>query len=546
MKSLLIKVFLLILLFVTWAIVIFHTGVFPKPDVSALVTHADQAKQINQWIDRSKLGIHQLVVYGNPYERGVFEGKAAHELMYREEKELTTQLHRFFPLPILFDLFELALIRWFWGIEKYFEPWMLQEIYGVSESASPEFNTFADPMTRQIAYHGLHEVGQMMVDQTGDDMGCTVVAIPSEKHSWMIGRNFDFEGGRIFDADKIMKWVFPDQGYAYLSVIWAGMVGAVTGVNEYGLYISINAAGSTDFSRYGTPSTLVLLKALQYSKTAEEAVQLIRNEAMFITDIFVVSDRMTGKLFRIEKSPKKTEVIELSSKSIVSNHLISKGWESDRINLFRKTELTSGIRLERGEALLKELPAKMDAKQTERAVLSILRDKGEAHGQSLQPGNRRAIDSLIATHSVIYNENENLLYVSQGPSLSGQFIGFDLTRSFQLRTPVVKGSLPRDPDVTDELYDDVKLAIKQESQASDLIRKGNCSDAETLLSQAKSKFQESYTYYSALGDLERCKNNLGEAKTFWKKAISLSPAYQKETAALERKIQCNTLQCVRH
>ena len=64
----------------------------------------------------------------------------------------------------------------------------------------------------------------------------------------IIGRNFDFEGGRIFDDEKILKWVFPSNGIPFVSVIWAGMVGAVTGVNASGVYISINAAGTVCFN----------------------------------------------------------------------------------------------------------------------------------------------------------------------------------------------------------------------------------------------------------------------------------------------------------
>jgi len=91
---------------------------------------------------------------------------------------------------------------------------MLEEMYGVSKSTSTDFDFLLDRFTRQIAYHGLHEVGQLAVDQGSDSMGCTVVALP-HKRNWIIGRNFDFEGGRIFDSEKIMKWVFPERGYSF-------------------------------------------------------------------------------------------------------------------------------------------------------------------------------------------------------------------------------------------------------------------------------------------------------------------------------------------
>ncbi len=75
-------------------------------------------------------------------------------------------------------------------------------MYGISRSAPRKYDYLADPYTRQVAYHGLHEVGQMMVDQGFEEgMACTVIAVKRGRQ-WILGRNFDFEGGRIFDKEK--------------------------------------------------------------------------------------------------------------------------------------------------------------------------------------------------------------------------------------------------------------------------------------------------------------------------------------------------------
>jgi hypothetical protein len=280
-----------LLLFVTWSVHVLHLGVFSPPTIGASSYSLSPKK--GEWIDKSRFGTHQLILYGSPYERGLESGRLTRDLMYREEEELTQKLRLFIPSTIVFAAFELATMRWFWGLDAYLEPWMTEEMYGVSKSANSEFDVYADAFTRQIAYHGVHEVGQLAVDQGADDMGCTAVALPY-RDGFVIGRNFDFEASRILDSEKIMKWVFPDKGFAFVSVIWAGMVGGVTGVNEHGVYLSMNAAGSMDFRRWGTPSTLVLVKALQNSKTAHDAVQIIRKATMFLTDIFVVADKTSA------------------------------------------------------------------------------------------------------------------------------------------------------------------------------------------------------------------------------------------------------------
>jgi hypothetical protein len=520
----------------TWAIDVFHRGVFPPPPKESLTT---SSHPISQWIDKSKFGMHQLVLSGTPYERGLAAGRLAKPLLDAQEKILNDQLREIVKYPFLLGILELAAIRWFWGIHTYFEPWTIQEMYGISRSTSPLYDSIVEPLTRQVAYHGLHEVGQMMVDQGGEGMGCTVVATPYGQ-SWILGRNFDFEGGRIFDSEKILKWVFPDEGHSFVSVIWAGMVGVVTGVNEHGIYASLNAAGSTDFRRHGTPSTLVLLKVLQFSKSAEEAIEILKNEKMFITDIFVLLDSRAGKLFRIEKSPLKTVVIPLQGPTVVTNHLIGQEWANDRINLFRKSELTSQARASRGEFLLNQPAIKLHSsnpRNLEADILRILRDKGESDGTQLPLGNRMAIDAQIATHSVIYNAPDQILYVSQGPGISGGFTGFDLSASFQSRKPIQVRSLPVDPEVTAWKFDSIQNSRKYLSQAERHIVQGHCEEAQVWIEKASQTVYEPGLYSRVLGDQFECKGNRDAAKQEWKKALQLHPAYSAQIRYLEEKLK---------
>jgi hypothetical protein len=482
--------------------------------------------------------MHHLVVSGSPFERGVASGKFESELLYRQEKALFDRLREIFPGALLLKVLQVGMIRWFWGADRFFPPEDLEEMDGVSRSSPPEFAYLGNAYVRQIYYHGLHEVGQMMVDQTGDDMGCTVAAYPLGR-GWIVGRNFDFEGGRIFDTDKVLKWVFPDRGYAFVSVIWSGMVGAVTGVNEHGLYVSINAAGARDFRRYGTPTTLVLLQALQFARTSEEAVKIIMEAETFITDIFVVSDTETGRFFRVEKAPSHTEAIELKEPSIVTNHLVADYWKEDKINKFRRDELTSHARLERGEKLMASLKADAptEPRRIEEGILGILRDKGEARGEPLALGNRNAIDALIATHAVVYDGPERRLYVSQGPSLAGAFTGFDLVESFKKREPVLVRGFDRDPLVSDEAYASVKRSDRDLVEAGKLLKKGKCAEAAPLIESARSRFSLSYGYSMTRGNYLECVGDRAGARIAWREALSRTPAYASERRSLERKLE---------
>lgn len=520
-------------LFLAWLVIlnIYHLGVYPAPKVDL------NEKAEGQWFDRREFGINNMVLIGPPFARGRLSGQWIGPLLQQQEESLISLLSSWLPSRVLVQGVVLGAITWFQGIDKFLDHDSVQEMYGTSFAAPHQFDYLADGFTRQVAYHGLHEVGQMMVDQGFEDMGCTVAAV-QYKNSFVVGRNFDFEGGRIFDSEKIVKWVFPDHGYAFVSVIWAGMVGAVTGVNEKGLYISLNAAGSSEKRRIGTPSTLVLLNVLEHAATGEEALRILRETPMLITDNFALLTP-EGRLYRIEKSPERTQVIELTKSSIITNHLIAPEFAADATNQFRMNELTSVIREQRGVELLKNLPVADSSHAAVLQVLSVLRDKGvDENGQVLNLGNRRAIDALIATHSVIYDPFARIFYVSQGPAASGPYQGYDLPASFQQRRPVKVESLPADPLVSTDTFKAVKDSHQVIHRAHRLIlRTKKCAEAKTLLEQVPEVWRAQAEFYHAWGDLQACQNDRAGAKVSWAKALSFHPAYRREVRQLEEKLK---------
>jgi isopenicillin-N N-acyltransferase like protein len=527
------RTFKVILLFTLVVIWIYHRGTMP-----ARLAIATTPAIPGRFINREVSGIHQLILEGTAYNRGLESGRLTGDLIFRQEKILNAKLLEIFHWPVLIKALNLGAMIWFQGIEEYFEPWMLDEIYGVAQSGSAELNSIADPYTRQVAYHGLHEVGQMLVDRTGSDVGCTAFAIPV-KGNWVVGRNFDFESDPIFDDEKIMKWVFPEQGIPYLSIIFAGMVGVVTGVNAEGLYVSINAAGSKDFARVGTPSTLVLLKVLMQARTGAEAIRILRESQVFITDMFLIHDSRRGEVFRVEKSPKATEVTQLKEPSVIANHLSSPRWKNDSPNEFRRLELTSGTRERRGLALLETLKGSqnLSSQSAVEFVVRSLRDKRDADGSPLPLGHRRAIDSLIAVHSVVFDGDKQILWVNRGPGAAGPYLAVDLKASFQNRTPVFLAQLPADETVPEGATRRIRRGEQMTAESRRLAKRGDCDQAAELLEKIPPEFKENYLYSWAQGDAENCAGRLITAKKFWQTALDGRPAYAAESQWLQRHLQ---------
>jgi hypothetical protein len=514
-----------------WTLVLntYHLGVYRHPAVDP----AEAAE--GEWLDRRENGIHQLILRGPAFARGRRAGELTAGLLRRQEQDLVTQLSRFLPSPLLVQSAILGAIVWFQGVQEYIAPDDAREMYGTSYAAPHEFDYLADGFTRQVAYHGLHEVGQMMVDQGVETMGCTVVVVPAGR-SIVIGRNFDFEAGRIFDTEKIMKWVFPEEGQPFVSVIWAGMVGAVTGVNASGVYVSINAAGTADRRRLGTPSTLVALKVLREARDATEAVRILTEARMFITDLFVVADAK-GEAYRVEKTPERTAAIKLAAPAAVTNHLIAAEFTGDPVNRARREDMTSLTRERRALELLDQAPKSGSARDAVPFVLKVLRDKGvDGEGHPLPLGHRSAIDALIATHSVIYAPGEGTLYVSQGPALTGPFLGYDLKKSFASKRPVRAGELPADPVLSEQKFYALKEAQKEIGAAHALVPRGECDQAKRRLEVLAGEWHDQPSYPIALGDALACLHRDEEAKHLWRAALALHPPYARTRLELERKL----------
>ena len=72
-------------------------------------------------------------------------------------------------------------------------------------------------------------------------------------------------------------------------------------------------------------------------------------------------------------------------------------------------------------------------------------------------GHRRAIDALIATHSVVMDTSGRELWVSEGPHASGRYVRFRLTEllasGFRAQGPARVETLPGDDILEDGRYE---------------------------------------------------------------------------------------------
>ncbi|HTD40581.1 MAG TPA: C45 family peptidase, partial [Mucilaginibacter sp.] len=208
----------------------------------------------NNWFRKSKSGLFELYVEGEPYEQGVINGKLTKELVVKQEDYFTEQIAKIVPSKF-YRSFLKYFVAWFnRNLDKNVTEEDKEEIYGISQSASDKYQYIGSNYQRILNYHGAHDIGHAL--QSMALVGCTSFGtwgVRSEDSTMIIGRNFDFYVNDDFARDKIVAFYSPAQGNKFMTVTWGGFIGAVSGMNDKGLTVTINAAKSVVPTGAATP-----------------------------------------------------------------------------------------------------------------------------------------------------------------------------------------------------------------------------------------------------------------------------------------------------
>ena len=384
----------------------------------------------NNWFKKSNSGLYEMYVEGGAFERGVINGKLSQELVIRQEDHFVDQIKKMIPSQSY-----LKFLRYFIGwfnrhLEQNVTEEYKEEILGVSESASPNYDFIGTNYQRILNYHAAHDIGHAL--QTMALVGCTSFGTwggRSQDSTMIIGRNFDFYVGDKFAEDKIVLFVNPEQGYKFMSVTWGGFVGVVSGMNEQGLTITINAAKTSMPTASATPVSLVAREILQYAKNISEAVQIAKKRRMFVSESLLVGSANDGKAVVIEKTPDAVDVYDPGKDMIVcANHFQSNGLGKSAENIEQLNESASPYRYKR----LMELLDKNGVNTVQKTV-NILRDRQGINNTDIGMGNEKALNQLIAHHSIVFEPKKLLVWVSTSPWQLGEYVAYDLRKVFAMK-----------------------------------------------------------------------------------------------------------------
>ena len=492
----------------------------------------------DSWFRKSKSGLYEMYVEGEPFERGVINGKLSKELVVRQEDHFNEQINKMVP-----SKFYLRFLKYFIGwfnrdLEKNVSEEYKEEIYGISTSASDKYQYIGSNYQRILNYHAAHDIGHAL--QSMALVGCTSFGTwgdDSEDSAMIIGRNFDFYVGDKFAEDKIVAFFNPSAGYKFMTVTWGGFIGAVSGMNEKGLTVTINAAKSDIPTGSATPVSLVAREILQYAKNLDEALAIAKSRKMFVSESFLVGSAADNKAIIIEKTPDTLDVYDPHKNMIVcTNHFQSAGLSKSKENIQQLNESASPYRYERLMQLLNN-----NGKNTVQKTVNILRDRKGLNGEDIGMGNEKAINQLIAHHSIVFEPKKLLVWVSTSPWQLGQFVAYDLNKVFALRgmkkdQEIIDSNLTIAPDsflLTQQYKDFVEFR-----QFKQRIADGETIDTDSLVASNPQFFHA----YILAGDYSFKHEHYKKALAYYKIGLTKVIATKKEEDHIKKKIiLCNKI-----
>lgn len=499
----------------------------------------------NNWLRKSKSGLWEMYLEGEAFERGAVKGILAREMIYTQEKAFLEQIQTMIP-SVFYLHFLKYFIAWFnRGLDEHITEEYQLEIYGVSHAASDRFSHAGPAYLRFLNYHAAHDIGHAVHNM--GMVGCTSFAAwdtSSHDSLMIIGRNFDFYVGEAFAREKIVAFMNPEKGHKFMFVTWAGMIGVVSGMNEKGLTVTINAASSAIPLGAKTPVSLLAREILQYAQNIEEALQIAEQRETFVAETFLIGSALDRKAILIEKSSEKMDVFSVGGDLLVcANHFQSEAFENETLNIENIRTSSSPYRHQRVEELLSQKQPINHLK-----AAAILRDQKGLGGEDIGMGNEKAINQLIAHHSIIFKPDELLVWVSTQPYQLGEYIAYDLKQVFSLegfpdhQTGIHQEflTIPPDPFLFSEEYKQFKAYRDLSRQ---IISETACKNCTPLDEDFIGSFIETnpayYRTYELVGDYFKSR------KRFEKALFYFTTALEKEVTSLSdvERIQQKRLQC---
>jgi hypothetical protein len=398
--------------------------------------------------------ILEVRLAGTPEEIGHQHGRLLYPEMRENEGTLYAQFEHFVPLaPLRWLITDVSRVQ-FRHVDRGMPEERRREIAAQAAAFSPDpYEGFLPTYHRFVFLHSLYDIALSF--ERSPLLGCTSFALTgdaAEGGHVILARNFDFEAGPVFDEKKAVFLMREEGRIPYASVAWPGLVGAVSGMNAEGVALVVHGGRAREPKAEGEPVVHTMREVLGRAHTTREALALLEAKDPMVSHMVMLADP-SGDVAIAERAPGAPMHVRRGRGRVPLTNHFEGPLATDPKNRAVEAATSTHARRDRLDELLANLPAGASVER----VVGILRDRKAKGGAAVPLGDRRTLDALIATHSVVMDTTARALWVSEGPHLVGRYLRFDLGKlldpSFTPRGDDPIDAVPADPILTNGAYD---------------------------------------------------------------------------------------------
>lgn len=353
-------------------------------------------------------GFHVVTLEGSPYEMGLQQGT-----LFRDEIH---EVYKIYLEDLLYNDWiksiallkgdrkthknpAKALLEFAKRSEPYIPEEYIAEMKGIAEGAGLEYE--------QVLSMAAH------VDYFATILCSTFVASGEATADGKLieGRNLDWAKGKLREMDHLSTIaVFkPDRGHPFVSVIYPGIVGVLSAVNDAKLTAEINFSMAKETAEKGMPILIIMRHLIQNAASLDEAEELLRGVDRIAGYNVSVADGKTNDARLIEIASFVVGALGPTDGSLVStNHFITEELAGGNFDYSYTSSKPSPERFARLEELIKQNYGKIDPE----IAISMMQDDGVQVKGTVQ--------------TVVFKPADELIWVWSRNREQGDFAEFDV------------------------------------------------------------------------------------------------------------------------
>lgn len=230
-----------------------------------------------------KHGMTVVYLTGTPYEIGFAHGKLCKNEIMDAHQYCWDAYDKLKNTP---DGKWLPLSR---SLEKYIPEEYIAEMKGIADGS-------------QIDYKKILFLNTISTISEG--RGCFVFSYQDKDSKIITYRQGDLPTETFLYKKMLLYIIKPDRGHGFAALLNPGWVDGESGINEQGVTVAQNNISIEQTEWEVMPITLLSRYILQYSKTIEEAEQLLNKQKRFPVRLLSISTPNSAAVFEIANSDK--------------------------------------------------------------------------------------------------------------------------------------------------------------------------------------------------------------------------------------------------